>query len=113
MRPRGDRRRFLAAVGAAAGLAWNGSAAGGEAAKTHRVVIRGLKYQPDRLVVRRGDTVVWVNDDSMPHTVTAAGHFDSRTIDAGKSWRFVARRAGTYPYVCTLHSNMAGSLRID
>jgi len=44
-----------------------------EAAKTHRVVIRGLKYQPESLVVRRGDAVVWVNDDPMPHTVTAAG----------------------------------------
>ena len=87
--------------------------AGGGAAKTHRVVIQGLKYQPEMLVVRRGDSVVWVNDDPMPHTVTAAGYFDSRTIAAGKSWRFVARRAGTYRYVCTLHSNMAGSLRID
>ena len=49
----------------------------------------------------------------MPHTVTAAGHFDSHSIDAGKSWRHVARRAGTYPYVCTLHSNMRGSLQVE
>ena len=111
MPPRGDRRRFLAAIGAAS-LAWNGVAAGGEAAKTHRVVIQGLKYQPEALVVRRGDTVVWVNDDPMPHTVTAAGRFDSRSIDAGKSWRWVARRAGSYAYVCTLHSNMQAVLEV-
>ncbi len=67
---------------------------GAEPARTHRVVIHGLKYEPETLVVRRGDTVVWVNEDPMPHTVTAAGGFDSRTIEAGKSWRFVARRAG-------------------
>ncbi len=109
---RGGRRRFLAALGAA-GLAWHRIGAGAEAAKTHRVVIQGLKYQPETLRVRRGDTVLWVNDDPMPHTVTAAGHFDSRSIDAGKSWRYVARRAGTYPYVCTLHSNMRGSLQVE
>ena len=73
--PRGDRRRFLAAIGAAAGLAWQGRAGGAEAAKTHRVVIRGLKYQPETLVVRRGDAVVWVNDDPMPHTVTSRRRF--------------------------------------
>ena len=111
--PRGDRRRFLAAIGTAAGLAWQGRAGGAEAAKTHRVVIRGLKYQPETLVVRRGDAVVWVNDDPMPHTVTSAGDFDSRSIDPGQSWRFVTRRAGTYPYVCTLHSNMRATLQVD
>jgi plastocyanin len=109
---RGARRRFLVAL-AAAGLTWHAGAAGTEPARTHRVVIHGLKYEPETLVVRRGDTVVWVNDDPMPHTVTAAGGFDSRSIEAGKSWRFVARRAGDYRYVCTLHSNMQGSLRVE
>ena len=107
-----DRRRFLA-VFVAAGLGWHRGVTGAEAARTHRVVIHGLKYEPETLVVRRGDTVVWVNEDPMPHTVTAAGGFDSRTIEAGKSWRFLARRAGSYRYVCTLHSNMGGSLQVE
>jgi plastocyanin len=110
---RADRRRLLGALAAVVGPAWLGAAAGAEPARTHRVVIQGLKYQPEALVVRRGDTIVWVNDDPFPHTVTAAGAFDSKTIAAGKSWRFVARRAGTYRYVCTLHSNMGGSLRVE
>jgi plastocyanin len=110
---RAERRRFLALVGAAAGFAWHRGVAGAEPARNHRVVIQGLQYQPEALVVRRGDSVVWINDDPMPHTVTAAGEFDSGTIEAGKSWRFVARRAGRYRYVCTLHSNMRGSLRVE
>jgi plastocyanin len=110
---RAERRRLLGALVAVVGPAWLGAAAGAEPARTHRVVIQGLKYQPEMLVVRRGDTVVWVNEDPMPHTVTAAGGFDSRTIEAGKSWRFTARRAGSYPYVCTLHSNMRASLRVE
>jgi plastocyanin len=109
---RDDRRRFFA-VFVGAGFAWHRRVAGAEPARTHRVVIHGLKYEPETLVVRRGDTVVWVNDDPMPHTVTAAGEFDSRTIEAGKSWRFIAHRAGNYRYVCTLHSNMQGSLRVE
>lgn len=68
---------------------------------------------PETLKVRRGDDVVWINKDPFPHTVTAPGTFDSDPIAAGESWHFTARRAGTYPYVCSLHSNMKGTLQVD
>ena len=86
--PRAGRRRVLAALAASSHRRGSTRPPAAEPARTHRVVIQGLLYRPETLVVRRGDTVVWVNDDPMPHTVTAAGEFDSRTIDAGKSWRF-------------------------
>lgn len=47
-----------------------------------------------------------------PHTVTAKGVFDSRSIAAGKSWKYVARTLGEYPYLCTFHPNMKGTLRV-
>jgi plastocyanin len=45
--------------------------------------------------------------------VTAAGAFDSKSIAAEKSWRFTASRAGTFAYVCTLHSNMRATLQVE
>jgi plastocyanin len=88
------------------------SAAGGKAA-THTVVIEGVKYTPDALTIKRGDTVVWVNKDPFPHTVTAKGTFDSHEIAAGKSWKLVAHKAGEYAYTCTLHPNMMGTLKVE
>ena len=82
-------------------------------ARTHEVVIQGLLYVPETLTVRAGDVVVWVNKDPFPHTVTAAGAFDSGSIAAGKSWRFTAKKAGTYPYLCTLHTTMKATLRVE
>jgi plastocyanin len=82
------------------------------AATTHTVVIDGVKYEPESLTVNRGDTVVWVNKDPFPHTVTAKGAFDSHSIDAGKSWKYTARKAGDYNYVCTFHPNMKGTLTV-
>src|SRR5258708_31044922 len=79
----------------------------------HTVVIEGVKYEPETLTVKRGETVVWVNKDPFPHTVTAKGAFDSHDIAAGKSWKYTARKAGEYAYICTLHSNMKGTLRIE
>ena len=87
--------------------------AAADPARTHEVVIRGLLYVPETLTVRRGDVVVWINKDPFPHTVTAAGAFDSGSIAAGKSWRFTARNVGTHPYLCTLHTTMKATLRVE
>lgn len=37
----------------------------------YRVEIKHFKFVPERLTVAPGDTVVWVNLDLVPHTVTA------------------------------------------
>ena len=99
-------------LGVALAVAPAGVAAA-ERARTHEVVIQGLLYVPETLTVRPGDVVVWINKDPFPHTVTAAGVFDSGSIAAGKSWRFTARKAGTHPYLCTLHTTMKGTLRVE
>jgi plastocyanin len=87
--------------------------AGADSARTHEVVIQGLLYVPETLTVRPGDVVVWINKDPFPHTATAAGAFDSGPIAAGKTWRFTAKKAGTYSYLCTLHTTMKGTLRVE
>jgi plastocyanin len=79
----------------------------------HTVMIEGTKYEPETVTVKRGETVVWVNKDPFPHTVTAKGLFDSHDIAAGKSWRYTARKAGEYAYTCTLHPNMKGTLKVE
>jgi plastocyanin len=90
-----------------------GPAASAAKATTHQVVIDGLKYAPETLTVKRGDTIVWTNKDPFPHTVTAPGKFDSHDIAADGSWKYVARAAGEYAYICTLHPNMKGMLRVE
>lgn len=80
---------------------------------THTVIIEGAAYQPAVTVVKRGDTVVWVNKDPFPHTVAARGAFDSHDIPAGATWKYVARKTGSFPYVCTLHPNMQGTLTVQ
>jgi plastocyanin len=106
----------LAALTGSAGLAaalLAGHAESATKAAAHEVTIQALQYTPQTMTVRPGDAVVWVNKDPFPHTVTAPGAFDSRSIAAGASWRYTARRAGTYAYICTLHSNMKGTLQVE
>lgn len=71
---------------------------------THTVTIDGAQFSPATLTIRRGDTVLWVNKDILAHTATAAGGaFDSKVIQPGKSWKFVARTTGELPYTCAFH----------
>jgi len=79
------------------------------AGKTHTVRIEGLKFDPERLEVAAGDTVVWTNKDVVPHTVTSSqAKVESGEIAPGKSWRFVAKRKGEMPYICRIHPTMKG-----
>jgi plastocyanin len=75
-------------------------------AATHALTLEGMKIQPAQLTVHRGDTVTWTNKDLVPHTVTAAGTFDSGAIAPGKSWSWVASAPGAHDYVCTYHPTM-------
>jgi plastocyanin len=86
----------------------------------HRVTIDAARFEPARLVVQAGDTVVWVNEDLVPHTATAAAKataqpraFDSDVLVQGASWRFTPTAAGTLDYACTFHPTMTGRLEVQ
>ena len=79
--------------------------------KSHTIAIRDFQYVPDSVIAQVGDTLVWTNEDIVPHTATAKGKdLDSRTLEPKQSWRFVAVRPGTYTYVCAFHPTMRGTL---
>ena len=81
---------------------------------THTVTIEGMRFQPEVLTIAPGDTVVWVNKDLVPHTATSkAGGFDSKDIQADKSWRYTIRTTGEFAYICTFHPTMKATLRVE
>jgi plastocyanin len=80
--------------------------------KTWTILIKGFQFVPDQLEVNAGDTIVWKNEDIVPHTATAPKIFDSREIAKGHSWRYVAERKGTHHYICTYHPTMTAELTV-
>jgi len=103
---------IIAALTAGMALCHAGTAgAAGAKPAIHTVVIEAVKFTPAVMTVNRGDVVVWVNKDPIPHTATAPhGAFDSHSIAAGGSWKFIARHKGEFAYICTLHPSMQGTL---
>jgi plastocyanin len=105
------RNRTLAAALLAAGLIGLGGCEEKAVGRVYRVEIKGMAYAVPELTVAPGDTVVWVNRDIVPHTVTAdARRFDSGSLSPSAEWSFVARARGRFPYTCTFHPTMKGVL---
>lgn len=75
-----------------------------------KVKIEDLTFKPFKLTVARGTEVAFVNRDSVAHTATRGGNFDTGRIKAGKSKsvRFGAR--GTFSYACKIHPSMRGKI---
>ena len=74
------------------------------------VEIRNNAFNPAQLNVAPGTTVTFVNKDTVPHTATADGLFDSGELAPGASYPVVLEGAGTVTYHCELHPEMRGSI---
>ena len=71
--------------------------------------IEDICYIPSNIVVEKGKSVTWVNEDSSFHSVTSgfypepSGLFDSGHLDPYESYTLSFDEIGTYDYFCTLH----------
>jgi plastocyanin len=78
------------------------------------VSIVDFTYVPGSVEITAGTTVIWTNNDSVPHTVTAPdGSFDSGNLSPGESWSFTFREPGDFAYACLYHPQMQGSVTVS
>ena len=81
--------------------------------KVHTVEIKQMKFQPAELIVQKGDTVVWVNNDIVAHDVTEESMktWTSSLLPVGQSWSLVATESANY--YCSIHVVMKGKLIVQ
>jgi plastocyanin len=78
---------------------------------THVVTMENMRFNPQSLTVHKGERIVWLNSDLVPHTATAKNNaFDSRSIAPQATWSLVTAKPGTYAYVCSFHPVMTGTI---
>jgi amicyanin len=83
--------------------------------KTISIDISGFAFKPSNVNINKGDTVVWTNKDSAPHTVTSVSgdELDSQIMGGGQTYNHTFQTAGTYPYYCTLHPSMKAKIKVE
>jgi plastocyanin len=72
-------------------------------------------YAPSPLTMRVGQVVNWHNLDSIEHTATLEGTFDSGRIAAFSAHdnAVTMSKAGTFTYHCTIHLGMVGTIVVQ
>jgi plastocyanin len=78
------------------------------------------KYDPNPATAKVGDVVEWdfQDDQNGPHTATSddGSTFNSQdkiTGNKGDKYQFKFTKAGTFPYHCTFHANMKGTITVQ
>jgi len=79
-----------------------------------KVIMTNRSYDPETVTIKVGDTVTWVNEDAPQHDVVADnGEFKSDLFDKGQTFSFTFTQAGTYPYHCSIHPGMTGTVIVE
>jgi plastocyanin len=76
----------------------------------NKVVIKlaNFKFEPARVTVAAGTTVVWQNDQGR-HTIEGdKGEFKSPVLTAGQTFEFTFDKPGSYGYHCGFHGESGG-----
>ena len=81
--------------------------------KVWSVAIEDFYFEPANAAVQTGDTIMWINKGSTPHTVTSDdGQFDSEALNPGDSFMVTFTGEGTLTYHCEIHPSMTGSVSV-
>jgi plastocyanin len=78
------------------------------------VDIDQFTFYPQRITVKAGTTVTWVNEDDVPHTVASSSKlFKSKALDTKDKFSFTFTTPGTYEYFRSLHPHMTGAIVVE
>jgi len=79
------------------------------------IEIKNYAFAPASATVGAGVKATWVNEDSVPHTVTTKSgpaSFDSGQIAPGASYSVIFEASGTYSYYCVDHPQMTATVTV-
>jgi plastocyanin len=77
------------------------------------ILIKNFAFNPANITVKVGSTVRWVNQDSVPHRLMFTDGTYSQVLAGMDTWSRKIDLAGTYDYVCTIHTDMHGTVIVE
>lgn len=87
------------------------TSAEGDAATTSVDIVDNA-FEPSDIEVEPGAEVTWENTGNTTHTVTFEDGEDSGNLDSGATYSRTFDESGDYPYVCSIHPGMAGTVTV-
>lgn len=93
------------------GSTGSGSSGGASAGGT-TITMENFAFNPASATVKVGDTVTFVNKDSVDHHVFV-GSTDLGVQASGASTTWKAAAAGNFPIKCVIHPSMTGDITVQ
>lgn len=84
----------------------------GGSGKDYTVVMSNMDYGATPSGLKVGDTITWVNHDTVIHSVTARDHSFDLRLNPGQSGKLTLMQAGKIPFYCLFHPTMRGTLTV-
>lgn len=77
-----------------------------------------LDFSFENLTVQAGESIGWINNDEVPHTIAAGspgspGDFLSDPIGTGGAFALTFDEPGIVPFFCSLHPTMTGNITVQ
>lgn len=88
-------------------------------AEVVEVNIQDFFFEPQTVTISVGDEVKWTNLGDAPHTSTSGepgapdGIWDSGVLNTGDTFSRQFMNAGSFPYYCTIHPTMEGTVIVE
>jgi plastocyanin len=74
----------------------------------------GLTFAPATATITHGQSVCWQNSGSIAHTVTSNdGTSFGSNLSSGQLFVQTFATAGSFPYHCTIHAGMTGTITVN
>jgi plastocyanin len=105
--------RILLGLGLLALLGLSAPGAPLPAPQTWHIEISGHAFHPNLLTLGVGDTVIWTNEDAVPHSVLPqlfTETWNSDDLQLGQSYDHTFDAPDVIPYFCGVHPGMKGNL---
>jgi plastocyanin len=82
------------------------------AAKTYSISIMNFAFNPNTLTINKGDTVIWTNNDTVPHQVKGdtLNALSAPVMTNGQTYTFTFNEVETFAYHCVIHPMMTANI---
>ena len=82
---------------------------------TYNIEISNFAFNPSEIKIKRGETVVWINRDSAPHTVTSdsGNEINSPQLSNEQVYSHSFSNTGTFNYYCSVHPSMKATVIVE
>jgi plastocyanin len=75
--------------------------------------IMDFKFEPAAITAKAGDLITFTNSGAVGHNATLdSGGCATKTVQPGSSDGLRITVAGTYPFHCTIHPDMKGTITV-